>query len=120
MDSERFDGLARAFSQARSRRQTLGGLAGFAVAGTFPQVGGRQLRPPSPLMPSAVVGVSARAARASGTANVRRMGSSPASAAAAAPGPTARPVSRVATEPASGIAPRRPCALRATPCCATR
>jgi hypothetical protein len=31
MDSERFDGLMRTFGQARSRRQTLRGLAGVAA-----------------------------------------------------------------------------------------
>src|SRR5215213_8543771 len=31
MDSERFDGLVRRFGQTRSRRQTLGGLAGVAA-----------------------------------------------------------------------------------------
>jgi hypothetical protein len=40
LDSERFDGLVRAFNQARSRRQALRGLAGFA-AGAF-ALGGRE------------------------------------------------------------------------------
>jgi hypothetical protein len=33
MDSARFDGLVRSLSQARSRRQTLHGLAGIAASG---------------------------------------------------------------------------------------
>jgi hypothetical protein len=33
MDSARFDGLVRSLSQARSRRQTLRGLAGIAASG---------------------------------------------------------------------------------------
>jgi hypothetical protein len=32
MDAERFDGLVRTFGQRRSRRQTLGGLAGAGAA----------------------------------------------------------------------------------------
>src|SRR5829696_7304672 len=35
MDSDRFDGLVRSFGQARSRRQTLRALAGFAAAGAL-------------------------------------------------------------------------------------
>ena len=35
MDSARFDGLARAFSQARLRRQTLCGLAALAASGAL-------------------------------------------------------------------------------------
>ena len=41
MDSERFDRLARTFSQTRSRRQTLRTLAGAAAAGAF-AIGGRE------------------------------------------------------------------------------
>src|SRR5215207_122548 len=40
MNSERFDGLARAFSHARSRRQALRGLVGIAAAGAL-ALGGR-------------------------------------------------------------------------------
>jgi len=32
MDADRFDGFVRSFGQTRSRRQTLRGLAGAAVA----------------------------------------------------------------------------------------
>jgi hypothetical protein len=87
-----------------------------------PSVGGRQRRPPSPLTPSVVVEVSARAARASGTANARRrVGSSPACAVALAPKrPSVRRARVAATKPASRIARRRPCALRANLCSATR
>jgi hypothetical protein len=41
MESERFDRFARAFSQTRSRRQTLRTLAGAAAAGAF-AIGGRE------------------------------------------------------------------------------
>ena len=39
MDSARFDGLARAFSQARLRRQTLCGLAALAASGGLALLG---------------------------------------------------------------------------------
>jgi hypothetical protein len=43
MDSERFDSLVRTFSQARSRRQTLRGLAGAVAVGAL-ALSGREAR----------------------------------------------------------------------------
>ncbi len=49
MDSERFDGLVRSFGQARSRRQTLRGLAGVAAgASALALSGGTRAQEASP------------------------------------------------------------------------
>ena len=52
MDSERFDGLVRGFEQARSRRQTLRGLAGagalLALLAATPVAAGKAGKPNAP------------------------------------------------------------------------